>query len=83
MILLICTTILRPNSKFSESTYEAAEDHNEVERVGISATSHVHGQYSILDCVKLLKNAKDEGFLNTHQFSYALEMLKDEQNRVG
>jgi len=29
-----------------------------------------------------LKSAKDDGFINGQQFSYALEMLKDEQNRV-
>jgi hypothetical protein len=68
--------------KTFERLVEAAEDHNEVEKAGIAATSHVHGQYSIPDCVKLLKNAKDEGFLNSQQFSYTLEMLKDEQNRV-
>ncbi|XP_045816045.1 uncharacterized protein LOC123909273 [Trifolium pratense] len=68
--------------KTFERLVEAAEDHNDVEKAGIAATSHVHGQYSIPDCVKLLKKAKDEGFLNSQQFSYALEMLKDEQNRV-
>jgi hypothetical protein len=59
--------------KTFERLVEAAEDHNEVEKAGIAATSHVHGQYSIPDCVKLLKSAKDEGFLNGQQFSYALE----------
>ncbi|CAJ2646006.1 unnamed protein product [Trifolium pratense] len=68
--------------KTFERLVEAAEDHNDVEKAGIATTSHVHGQYSIPDCVKLLKKAKDEGFLNSQQFSYALEMLKDEQNRV-
>ncbi|KEH19292.1 hypothetical protein MTR_8g446440 [Medicago truncatula] len=65
-----------------ERLVEAAEGHNEVEKAQIAATSHVHGEYSILDCVKLLKSAKDDGFLNGQQFSHALEMLKDEQNRV-
>ncbi|KEH37806.1 hypothetical protein MTR_2g047922 [Medicago truncatula] len=31
---------------------------------------------------KTFERAKDDGFLNGQQFSYALEMLKDEQNRV-
>jgi len=34
---------------------EVAEGHNEVQKAQIVATSHVHGQYSIPDCVKLLK----------------------------
>jgi len=65
-----------------ERLVDATEGHNEVEKAKIVATSHVHGQYSIPDCVKLLKSAKEDGFLNGQQFSYALEMLKDEQNQV-
>lgn len=45
------------------------------------ATSHINGQYSILTCVEILKNAKKR-LLNGQQFSYVLEMRKDEQNRV-
>jgi len=73
------TTTMR---KTFERLVEAAEDHNEVEKAQIAATCHVHGEYSIPDCVKLLKSAKDDGFFNGQQFSYDLEMLKDEQNRV-
>jgi hypothetical protein len=70
--------------KSFERLVEAAEDHNAAKKDGNSAApaSHVHGKYSIPDCVKLLKSAKNDGFLNSHHFSYALEMLKDEQNRV-
>jgi hypothetical protein len=65
-----------------ERLVQAAESHNEVEKAGFEATSHVHGQYSIPDCVKILKSLKDDGLLDGQQFSYALEMLKDESNRI-
>jgi hypothetical protein len=65
-----------------ERLVQAAESHNEVEKAGIEATSHVHGQYSIPDCVKILKSVKEDGLLDGQQFSYALEMLKDESNRI-
>jgi len=63
--------------KTFERLVKAAEGHNEVEKAQIAATSHVHGEYYIPYCVKLLKSAKDDGFLNGQQFGYALEMLKD------
>lgn len=65
-----------------ERLVQAAESHNEVEKAEIAATSNVHGQYSIPDCVKILKSVKEEGLLNGQQFSYALELLKDENNRI-
>ncbi|XP_045800098.1 L10-interacting MYB domain-containing protein-like [Trifolium pratense] len=65
-----------------ERLVQAAESHNEVEKAEIAATSHVHGQYSIPDCVNILKSLKEEGLLDGQQFSYALEMLKDESNRI-
>ncbi|GAU28757.1 hypothetical protein TSUD_372660 [Trifolium subterraneum] len=68
--------------KTLERLVEAAEGHNEVEKAEIEARSHVNGQYSIPACVAILKTAKEEGFLNGQQFIYALELLKDEQNRV-
>jgi hypothetical protein len=68
--------------KTLERLVEAAEGHNEVEKAEIEARSNVNGQYSIPACVAILKSAKEDGFLNGQQFIYALEMLKDEQNRV-
>jgi len=68
--------------KILERLVQAAENHNEVEKAEIEATSHVNGKYSIPTCVAILKSAKEEGLLDGKQFSYALEMLKDEQNRV-
>ncbi|XP_058736160.1 uncharacterized protein LOC131608266 [Vicia villosa] len=68
--------------KTLERLVQAAEGHNEVEKAEIAATSHFNGQYSIPTCVEILKSAKEKGLLNGQQFSYALEMLKDEQNRV-
>jgi hypothetical protein len=68
--------------KTLEQLVEAAKDHNEVEKAEIEARSNVNGQYSIPACVAILKSAKEDGFLNGQQFIYALEMLKDEQNRV-
>ncbi|CAJ2635820.1 unnamed protein product [Trifolium pratense] len=65
-----------------ERLVQAAESHNEVEKAEIAASSHVHGQYSIPDCVKILKSVKEDGLLDGQQFSYALEMLKDESNRI-
>jgi hypothetical protein len=65
-----------------ERLVQAAESHNEVEKAEIVATSHVHGQYSIPDCVKILKSLKEEGLLDGQQFIYGLEMLKDESNRI-
>lgn len=65
-----------------ERLVQAAEGHNEIEKAEIAATSNVLGQYSIPDCVTILKSAKEEGHLNNRQFSYALEMLKDEDNRI-
>jgi hypothetical protein len=65
-----------------ERLVQAAEGHNEVEKAEIAATSNVYGQYSIPDCVKILKSLKDEELLNGQQFSYALELLKDENNRI-
>jgi len=73
------TTTLR---KTFEQLVEANEGHNDVEKAQIATISHIHGQYSIPYCVNLLKSEKVEGFLNGQQFSYALEMLKDDQNRV-
>ena len=68
--------------KTLERLVQAAENHNEIEKAEIEATSHVNGKYSIPTCVAILKSAKEEGLLDGKQFSYALEMLKDEQNRV-
>ncbi|XP_039685067.1 L10-interacting MYB domain-containing protein-like [Medicago truncatula] len=65
-----------------ERLVQAAEGHNGIEKAEIAATSNVLGQYSIPDCVTILKSAKEEGHLNNRQFSYALEMLKDEDNRI-
>ncbi|AES68815.1 hypothetical protein MTR_3g015590 [Medicago truncatula] len=66
-----------------ERLVQAAEGHNEIEKAEIAATSNVLGQYSIPDCViTILKCAKEEGHLNSRQFSYALEKLKDEDNRI-
>ncbi|KAK2403292.1 hypothetical protein QL285_052746 [Trifolium repens] len=65
-----------------ERLVQAAESHNEVEKAEIAATYHVHGQYSIPDCVKILKSLMEEGLLDAQQFSYGLEMLKDESNRI-
>ncbi|GAU48963.1 hypothetical protein TSUD_406710 [Trifolium subterraneum] len=61
-----------------ERLVQAIESHNEVEKAEIAASSHVHGQYSIPDCVKILKSVKEDGLLDGQQFIYALEMLKDE-----
>jgi hypothetical protein len=73
------TTTLR---KTFEQLVEATEGHIDVEKAQIAATSYVYGQYSIQNFVNILKSEKVEGFLNGQQFSYALEMLKDDQNRV-
>ena len=65
-----------------ERLVEAAENHNEAEKDEIAATSHVHGQYSIPECIQVLKNLKEEGRLDGRQFSYAVDLIKDSQNRV-
>ncbi|XP_057447845.1 uncharacterized protein LOC130739537 [Lotus japonicus] len=61
---------------------EAAENHNEVEKDEIAATSHVHGKYSIPNCIEVLKSVKEEGLLTDRQFNYALELLTVSENRV-
>lgn len=68
--------------KTLERLVQVAENHNEVEKVEIEARSHFNEKYSIPICVAILKSAKEEGLLDGKQFSYALEMIKDEQNRV-
>ncbi|CAI8589928.1 unnamed protein product [Vicia faba] len=65
-----------------ERLVQAGEGHDEIEKAENTVMFHVHEQYSILDCVKILKSVKEEGFLDGQQFSYALEMLKDENNII-
>lgn len=64
------------------TTLVQAESQNEVGKNEIAATSHANVDYSIPDCVKVLKGAKEAGLLNGREFSYALEMLRDDQTRV-
>ncbi|XP_057457424.1 uncharacterized protein LOC130748255 [Lotus japonicus] len=68
--------------KSLERLVEAAENHNEAEKEEIPATSHVRGQYSIPECIQVLKSLKEERRLDRRQYSYALELLRDYQNRV-
>jgi len=36
----------------------------------------------VRDCVTILKSVKEEELLNGQQFSYVLEMLQDENNKI-
>lgn len=63
------------------TTLVQAESENEVGKNEIAATSHANVDYSIPDCVKVLKGAKEAGLLTGREFSYALEMLRDDQTR--
>lgn len=45
--------------KTLERLVQAAESHNEVEKEELAATSHLHGQYSIPNCVEVLKPLKE------------------------
>jgi len=40
------------------------------------------GQYSIPDCIDVLRNLKGKKLLKGLQFTYALELIKDSKNRV-
>ncbi|XP_058740126.1 uncharacterized protein LOC131612347 isoform X1 [Vicia villosa] len=53
-----------------------------VEKEDIAATSYVSGQYSVPNCIHVLRFLKEEGRLYGKRFSYALELIKDSKNRV-
>jgi len=53
-----------------ERLVQATKSHNKIEKAEIAATSNVYGQYSIFDCVTILKSVKKEGHLNGRQFNY-------------
>lgn len=53
-----------------------------VAKEDIAAASYVSGQYSIPNCIHVLRNLKQNGRLYGKRFSYALELIKDSKNRV-
>ncbi|XP_058740127.1 uncharacterized protein LOC131612347 isoform X2 [Vicia villosa] len=54
-----------------------------VENEDIAATSYVKGQYSIPNCIDVLKILKDSKIVkDNNHISYALELIKDRENRV-
>ncbi|CAI8613882.1 unnamed protein product [Vicia faba] len=59
------------------------EKERKTEQDDIAATSYVNGQYSIPNCIDVLKILKDSKILRDNSFiSYALELIKDRENRV-
>ncbi|XP_057420450.1 uncharacterized protein LOC130714557 [Lotus japonicus] len=66
--------------KSSERLVEAAEIHNEAKKEETAAI--FHDQYSIPECIRVLISLKEKGRLDQRQFIYALELLKDDHNRV-
>ncbi|CAJ1978912.1 unnamed protein product [Sphenostylis stenocarpa] len=56
--------------------------HNEAEEDDIEGNSDVHGKYCMPNCIAVLKSLKEEDFLSRQQFSFALELIKDPQNRI-
>ncbi|KAK2426849.1 hypothetical protein P8452_41398 [Trifolium repens] len=42
----------------------------------------MNGPYSIANCIKVLTNIRQSQKLTTTEYGYALELLKDSQNRV-
>ncbi|XP_061355112.1 uncharacterized protein LOC133299644 [Gastrolobium bilobum] len=59
--------------QISNDTTEAAE---------MSDKSQVRGQFSIPNCIKILKTLNDEGKLDDEQFCYAVELLRVDKSRI-
>ncbi|XP_058744775.1 uncharacterized protein LOC131617511 [Vicia villosa] len=54
-----------------------------VENDDIAATSYAQGQYSISNCIDVLKILKDsKNYIPDEDFCYAFELIKDSKNRI-
>ncbi|KAI9083030.1 hypothetical protein K1719_034934 [Acacia pycnantha] len=60
----------------------AAESHNAAEAAEMSQTSEINGHFSIPNGIKILKNLRAEGKLDTKQFFYAVDLLRVQQERI-
>ncbi|CAI8613690.1 unnamed protein product, partial [Vicia faba] len=70
------------NTQASMSESDVKKERETAHDEDIAATSYVSGQYSIPNCIYVLKVLKEELHWFKKRFSYALELIKDSKNRV-
>ncbi|CAL5193187.1 unnamed protein product [Lathyrus oleraceus] len=79
-------SVRHSSTEASMSEYDVKKEKETTQDVvakeDIAAASYVSGQYSIPNCIHVLRNLKQNGRLYGKRFSYALELIKDSKNRV-